>query len=195
MKKKILKSLALVFCALLLVVCSIVGTFAYLTSKATVTNTFTIGNVKITMDEKDIDNSTPDKDRDTVNNFKLFPGQKYEKDPIIHVDADSEKCWLFVEITDELADIQADKTVKKQLEENGWILMAGETNVYGREASNEGGDDVTVFTELVILNSVTNEVLANYSGKTITVVAYAVQAEGFATAKAAWEAAKTELKP
>ena len=45
------KALLFTFCAVLLVVASVLGTMAYLTSSETVTNTFTVGNVKITLDE------------------------------------------------------------------------------------------------------------------------------------------------
>ena len=46
------KALLLSLCAVLLVVASVMGTMAYLTStSATVTNTFTVGNVGITLDE------------------------------------------------------------------------------------------------------------------------------------------------
>ena len=45
MNKKILKVLAVAVCAVLLVVGSVAGTMAYLTSTAEITNTFTVGNV------------------------------------------------------------------------------------------------------------------------------------------------------
>ena len=50
--KKAKKILALVLCVLLLIGATIAGTVAYMTSKDhTVTNTFSVGNVTITMDE------------------------------------------------------------------------------------------------------------------------------------------------
>ena len=45
------KALLLSLCAVLLVVASVMGTMAYLTSTDTVTNTFTVGNVQIKLDE------------------------------------------------------------------------------------------------------------------------------------------------
>ena len=45
------KALLLTLCAVLLVAASVMGTMAYLTSTDKVENTFTVGNVKITLDE------------------------------------------------------------------------------------------------------------------------------------------------
>ena len=77
------------------------STFAYLSSKTgTVTNTFTVGNVVITLDEKDTDNSTPNAERDQANAYTdMIPGSPYEKDPTVHVAANSENCYVFVKVT------------------------------------------------------------------------------------------------
>ncbi len=73
--KKTSKALLLSLCAVLLVTASVLGTMAYLTSQDQVVNTFTVGNVAITLDEKDVDNSTPgENDRDKANAYKLMPG-------------------------------------------------------------------------------------------------------------------------
>ena len=45
------KALLLTFCAVLLVVASVLGTIAYLTANDKVTNTFTVGQVAINLDE------------------------------------------------------------------------------------------------------------------------------------------------
>ena len=45
------KALLLTLCAVLLVAASVMGTMAYLTSTDKVENTFTVGNVTITLDE------------------------------------------------------------------------------------------------------------------------------------------------
>ena len=49
--KKTKKVLILGLCAVLLVAASVLGTMAYLTDTKSVTNTFTVGNVAITLDE------------------------------------------------------------------------------------------------------------------------------------------------
>ena len=83
--KKTKKALLLSLCAVMLVTASVLGTMAYLTSTDEVVNTFTVGNVAITLDETDVDNSTPgENDRDQANEYKLMPGKEYVKDPNQH---------------------------------------------------------------------------------------------------------------
>ena len=50
--KKAKKVLVLLLCAVLLISASVAGTLAFLTSKATVTNTFTVGKVNLGEDGK-----------------------------------------------------------------------------------------------------------------------------------------------
>ena len=173
------------------------GTMAYLTSQDSVTNTFTVGNVAITMDETNVDQDKDEKGiipvRDKANDYKLMPGQSYTKDPIIHVDAESENCWLFVKVENEIAVIEGENTVAAQMEENGWTLVDEAKKVYAYETIVTAGTDVTVFRTFKIANTITNEQLAAYNEKTIRVTAYAVQAEGFVSYDAAWASAKTEL--
>lgn len=90
--------------ALVLVVAlaSIGGTIAWLTDTTNeVTNTFTVGDINIELTETP--NADSD-DQDTENDHweaKLVPGSTYAKDPKVTVKANSEKCWLFVEVTEE----------------------------------------------------------------------------------------------
>ena len=100
------KSILVVLSVLALVAASVFGTLAYLTDTDQATNTFTVGQVGLKLDEKDVDDSTPDKDRDTANKYHLLPGHTYVKDPTVHVDADSEDCYLFVTVANGIADIE-----------------------------------------------------------------------------------------
>lgn len=196
--KKTSKALLLSLCAVLLVTASVLGTMAYLTSQDKVVNTFTVGNVAITLDEKDVDNSTPgENDRDKANAYKLMPGHNYEKDPIVHVDANSEDCYLFVKVVNEIANIEAEKTVAQQMTEKGWVAVdaANGIYVYTTDKTNPAvvtkGSNITVFENFTIAGNVDNTTLATYADKTITVNAYAIQADGFAgkTASEIWTAA------
>lgn len=184
------KALLTMACAVLLVVASVLGTMAYLTSIAEVENTFTVGSVTISMDETDVDNSTKDKDRDTENKYHLLPGHEYTKDPIIHVAPTSEDCYLFVTVSNEIAAIEAtgDTSVASQMAAKGWKAVEGQTNLYVYIGTAEGAsaplavkanENITVFEKIVISGSVDNTTLANYKDKTITVNAYAVQKDGF----------------
>ena len=87
------KALLLSLCAVLLVAATIFGTMAYLTSSDKVENTFTVGNVKIKLDEAKVNtDGTPVEGADRVheNSYKLLPGHTYTKDPTVTVEKGSE---------------------------------------------------------------------------------------------------------
>ena len=176
--KTVRKTLILAACAIMLV-CATVS----------VKNTFTVGNVAITMDETDVDDSTLNEDRDTENKYKLLPGQTYTKDPIIHVSATSEDCYVFVKVTNNISAVEAagDSTIAKQLEENGWKTVPNVSNVYYKEDAVKANANVDVFGSFTVSDSATNEQLKAIDGETIEVTAYAVQAT-FNTAVEAWNA-------
>ena len=189
--KKTVKIMAFVLCAVMLVVGSVFGTYAYLTSTTEeVKNTFTVGNVKITLDESKVteygvlDGTA----RVTENTYKLVPNKAYIKNPVIHVTADSEPCYVFVRITNNIDDVIVDDCIEAQLRAHNWILVDGETEVYMKESAISGGGDVEVFESFTTKADVNNATLATYEGKTIVVVGYAVQKEGFDSAQAAWDA-------
>lgn len=190
------KALILTLCAVLLVAASMLGTMAYLTSTDEVKNTFTVGSVAITLDETDVDNSTADADRDQANSYKLLPGHTYTKDPIVHVDSTSEDCYLFVKVANEITAIEGEPTVAAQMTEKGWGAVDGAAGVYvytqnSTPAVVAGDSNVTVFDNFTISGTVDNATLATYNNKTITVTAYAIQADGFEgkTASQIWNAA------
>lgn len=192
------KTLTVLLALVLVIAMSVAGTMAYLTDKDTVTNTFTVGNVAITMDEKDTDNDDNTDDnvvinnetRDQANSYKLIPGHTYTKDPIVRVTAGSEDCWLFVKVTNEIAEIEdQNSTVASQMKANGWTLEDATNNIYSYHSIVSAGTNVPVFTTFTIAGTVNNTTLATYNGKTIVVKAYAVQADNFSTASAALKAA------
>lgn len=188
------KILALLMCAVLLVGASIAGTVAYLTSQDVVTNTFTVGNVVITLDETDVDDSTAGADRDKANKYHLLPGHEYTKDPIIHVDATSEDCYLFVRIDNGIAAIEdSANTVAAQMAANGWIKAGDYEDTYVYVGTEEGastplaveaGANIPVFATIKIAKTIGNDTLAAYADEEITVYAYALQADGIASGDA-----------
>lgn len=188
--KKARKALLTLCAALLLVSMTVGATVAYLTSTTDVVeNTFSVGNVKITLDEAKVKlDGTYVSDatnRTDENEYKLMPGHTYIKDPTVHVDASSEEAWLFVKITNDIATIEDTTTIAEQMAAN-WTLVSGTDNVYAYKTTVTGGEDIVVFNGFKIKGDVKNEALAGFDGKTITVQAYAVQADGFANAAAAW---------
>lgn len=88
MKKKI-TAVALVVA--LLAVGIIGGTLAYFTDEEAQINTFTMGNVAITLTEPSY--------QGTNGMLHVYPGQTFAKDPTIAVDANSEDCWLIATVT------------------------------------------------------------------------------------------------
>lgn len=190
------KALLLTFCAVLLVVASVLGTIAYLTSQDEVKNTFTVGQVAINLDEAKVNpDGTPVANADRVqeNSYKLLPGHEYTKDPTVHVNAVSEDSWIFVKVENGIAAYEANTTdykqIANQITANGWTALEGVANVYYKSyAQNAAGADFVVFKNFKVSDTAnTVDGWANITEKVI-VNAYAIQADGFETAKEAWDA-------
>lgn len=196
--KNLLKSLGLVVCALLLIVCSVAGTFAYLTSEAKIENTFTAGKVVISMDETVVDEygaivepSSRSTNGSNVS-YKLIPGRYYKKDPIIHVETGSEMCYLFVKVENSISAIEGGTTIAAQMAAKGWTLLSGSANVYYKENVTPG--DYPVFDGFTVKAEVGNSDLSALSNTKIIVTAYAIQADGFSGAADAWSKAPSSWR-
>ena len=196
--RKILVSLA----ALALVAAiSIGGTLAYLTSKDTVTNTFTVGNVSITLDEAKVtnDGKVVEAPRQTSNVYKLMPGHEYTKDPKVHVAADSENSWLFVKVENGLAALESNNEgytkIADQITANGWTALPSVDGVYYKEYTTQNTvRDEPVFGNFKIADnaqSITG--WGNAADAKIIVTAYAIQKDGMADAADAWSKLTTQL--
>lgn len=206
------KALLVVACALLLVAASVFGTMAYLTSTDTVTNTFTVGKVNIKLDEA---KANPDGSlvegaaRVKANSYKLLPGHTYNKDPMVTVLSGSESSYVKMTVTfskaNELDAIftptGADLTsIFKGYNVANWIAKGNtkdttaNTRTYEfwyKEAVGAPTGDVALdalFDSITVPGEITAEQLATIEGMTITVNAYAIQADGFTDANAAWAA-------
>ena len=216
------KALILTLCAVLLVAASMLGTMAYLTSTDEVENTFTVGQVKIKLDEAQVnDDGKPiDKDGEVVddpadakrvkaNSYKLLPGHTYTKDPMVTVLKGSEASYIKMTVTfsnaKELDDIFAPNGADMTKIFNGynptkWIYKDNTEDATANTRTYEfwyngtvGAPDGDIaldalFDSITVPGTITNEQLATIEGMTITVNAYAIQADGFANAEAAWAA-------
>lgn len=197
--KKMYKAMLLVLCAVLLVAGSVMGTLAYLKAQTgTVTNAMTVGKVEITLDEAKVnvygeklakDDSVWETGKELAdrvadgNKYKLIPGHTYTKDPKITVSSGSEKCWVFVKLENGLND-----TATFDIDNSKWTIVATYTDhskVYAYNTVLKAGDDATLFTEFTFAQSADPE---TYNDATIQVTGYAVQADGFGSAEAAWAA-------
>lgn len=209
------KALLFTFCAVLLVVASVLGTMAYLTSSETVTNTFTVGKVSITLDETDV-NLMGEKDSDNrveQNTYHLLPGHEYVKDPMVTVEKGSEESYvrMIVKINKqaELDKIFAPQgvsldTIFAGYDEKEWKLVGQE--VFDGVRSYEFRYKTTVsapekdvaldalFDKIKVPGKITKEQLATIADLKIEVEAHAIQADGFQATEektaeqVAWEA-------
>ena len=206
------KALLLMLCAVLLVAATIFGTMAYLTSTDTVTNTFTVGKVNIKLDEAKANSDgtlVEGAERVKANSYKLLPGHTYNKDPMVTVLGGSESSYVKMTVTfskaNELDAIFAPDGANLTSIFNGydatkWTYKGNtkdataNTRTYEfwyKEAVAAPTADVALdalFKSITVPGEITNEQLATIEGMTITVNAYAIQADGFADADAAWEA-------
>lgn len=170
------KALFIILSVALIVCGTVAGTLAWLTDKTeTKTNTFTVGDINITLTESD--------DLD----LKMVPGQTITKDPKVTVKKDSEACWLFVKVekSDNFDDFM---TFEKAA---GWIALAGQDGVYYREVPATTADtnfSVLKDNTVTVLDAVTKTMLegAKTNAPTLTFTAYAVQKDGIADAATAW---------
>jgi len=193
------KALLMTLCAVLLVAASVLGTMAYLTSTTgPVTNTFSIGKINITLDEAPVNvyGEVVEGARRTENQYKLVPGHTYTKDPTVHVTAEnSENSWIFLKVVNGISAFEADTKIADQITAKGWTKLEGVNgvdNVYYREYDKDSAvKNFVVFDKFTIAqNAETIDGWDTATNANITITAYAVQQDGFATAKAAWDAAK-----
>lgn len=213
---KLRRILLLVACAVLLVSLSVGATLAYLTSTTqTVKNTFTVGNVAITLDETNTDGvdqegkANANVKRDNGNKYNILPAGSYVKDPTVHVDPKSEDCYVRMIVTVEGYEYLDDAFSAAYFSaENGFMLhevVAGwDAGVWEFEKFNSSNnsyefryfavvpkgttDLAPLFTSIEIPANLNNTQIAHLENVKINVVAHAIQALGFKDADEAWEA-------
>ena len=186
MKKFMKKPLAIVLAVVLLVGVVAGTTLAWLTDETQeVQNTFTVGNINIDLKETD---SPDDADTDSnKNDYKMIPGWTITKNPVATVLANSEDCYLFVELTSNQTITEANGvySIGKYLEyqmADGWTLVPGETNVYYRvvETATTAQEfhvikDDTVKVKDAVTKSDMDALDARIKYLTLNVTAYAIQ--------------------
>jgi len=190
MKKK---TLALLLAMVMVLGATIGVTLAWLTDETdSVTNTFTVGDIKIEL--KETWNADGDDD-DTTNDHweaQLIPGKEYKKDPVVSVDETKTNvdCYLFVKFEEKNTPTTYLTYTSTLTATNGWTLVKDTTNVWYRVVKTDAdvkswhlleGDKVTVNTTL------TKEGMpAANATPELVYTAYAIQEEGFETPELAW---------
>ena len=109
--KKLLLVLGAIFTVAVIIATTVFTTVAYLTATASVTNTFTVGKVLLTLNEAAV--GTDGKlialgERVHSNNYHLVPNKTYDKDPVITIDSSSESSYMFVIVRNDLKEIECD---------------------------------------------------------------------------------------
>ena len=175
----ILVALVVILALLLVFGCAVGGTIAWLTAEtAPVVNTFTYGDINITLGET------------TGSDYKIIPGVIIDKNPKVTVKKDSEACWLFVEVKEE-GTFVANKVTYSI--DDGWTQGDGTkipANVYYRSV-----DAVKADTDFAVLKNnkiyvseelSKSDIQSITTQPTLTFTAYAIQKEAAGTAADAW---------
>lgn len=195
MKKKI-TAIALVVC--LVAVAIVGGSLAYFTDEEEATNTFTVGNVDITLTEPEWDAAL----EEDPTAATLIPGRVIAKDPTITVEETSQRAYTFmkVQLSDDFAQLIADYATAQKISPNdetqmkaliaAWfsstvqpkIMKYDLTENYvilGVLSPKDPGQSVTYFDAITVPAEVEGDMIKADGEYKIYITAYAIQAEGF----------------
>lgn len=187
-KSNVKKTVILVVAFILVVVCAVGGTLAWLQDETSaVKNTFTTAEV-------DIDLTEPEGEKNDYE-FKMTPGATIDKDPTVTVNADSENAYVFVKVE---KSNNFDAFLTYEIAE-GWTLVDDTENVYYRTYTSKATDvDYAVLKndQVTVKNTVTSDDMDDLTDETfptLTFTAYAVQmanGDSTFTVEQAWNIAK-----
>lgn len=195
------KTLILCLCVVAALVVGLSTTLAYLTDTDTRVNTFTVGNVDITVEEEFEDDSP------------LFPGMQVNKDAEL-VNTGSNPAWVWMTVA---VPAEADEYVDL-------IWASGVRPAFSENKTGEDGNEYVVYTLLVneqlapgattgklldaveldpsvdyqngqyvsVVDGVVTPIDEDLSELDVIVTGYAVQTEGFTSAEAAYDAYYTQ---
>lgn len=179
------KTLTIIISIILVCGCIVGGTIAWLVDQKNISNTFTVGNINITLTETLLETGKS-------NSYKIVPGNEYAKDAKVTVVGNSEDCWLFIKVA---ADTNVANLVTYQIAE-GWTQLDGESNVwYQKVDANSSNQDFNIFNgnKISISSGITKENIDAVGSSTLSleITAYAIQYENIGTALEAWNKINT----
>lgn len=172
MKKKIL---AMVLCVAMLAIAIVGGTLAYFTDEDAKTNTFTVGNVSIVLNEPKWDTTG------AAEAFDVYPGEPLAKDPTVTNDG-ANPCFVRISVSEleqfvEKYGEDAKITYRTDYVEGAlgtdWVLHT-DGYFYYTKVLQPGETTDALFDQIVIPFALKN----SETTKDIVVTAYAVQAQG-----------------
>ena len=156
------KKLSILAVIAILAVASL-ATLAYLTDSAdAVTNTFTVGDIDIDLDE--------DFDEDP----KIYPGAEIRKEPVVTVLANSEPTYLYIFIDNKIGE-----DAELDIDGAKWIPVGSSGKVFRYfevVQSDDNPQEFTMFTKVTFDETLTKEDLEAITTPEIVVAAYAHQA-------------------
>lgn len=193
------KIIVLLLAAALLIGGTIGGSLAWLVAKSdTVTNTFSVGNITIELKEHALVNGELDANTEviTADTYKVLPGTEQPKDPFVRIAANSEACYVFVQIK------ETNNTASDSLKyvtwaiADGWTQLGTTTNgvsTYYRTTNYSTSNKAETYgildkNKVAYSSGLTKAMIdsLNTNKPTLTFKAFAVQAEAAAEASAAW---------
>lgn len=211
--KNMKKALLICLCLAAVAALSVAGTLAWLTDRDAVTNTFTVGQVDIKVDETKVDTDgkpVDGADRVQENEYHLLPGMRYTKDPTMTVLADSEEAYVRMILTVHNASAVQSILDKYNLGDFSTLIGGWDPAVWiykdytadtdantisfefrYQETVTGGTSDVALpalFTELIVPGQITGEELQALlgGGFRMEISGHAIQAAGIDTEDQAW---------
>ena len=189
------KKKTIIAAVVLMLVLLVGGLIAYFTDTETTTNTFTIGNVDISLSEPTWTSTGAAKAE------SLMPGDVIEKDPTVTVETGSEDAWVFMKV--EVPCLNTTELFTYTVA-SGWTTISNGTcsagkavKVYGHNDSMKAGDSATLFSTVTFAN-LTDTQLADLTDSNaattaidleMPVYAYAIQKDNVGGAtEAVWTA-------
>ena len=165
------------------------GTLAWLQAQTqTITNTFTVGNVDITLTENEVDGEgiLDAEEVAQAQTYKVAPGTDVTKAADVTVKSGSEDCYLFVEV---VKGNTFDTNFNDIVMADGWTALTGVDGVYWRSVTaSEENQSFSVLKDdkLTVKTTATGTTIDGNT--TLTFQAYAIQNDGLESATAAWTA-------
>lgn len=213
------KILLICICVIAVLTISLVGTLAYLLDTDSVINTFTVGQVHISVDEAKVNaDGTPvdGENRVKANEYHVLPGMEYTKDPTVTVDGGSEDAYVRMILTvHNASDVLAILT-KYELGDFSVLIGGWDKTIWLYEGFTEDTAKNTIsfefrykevvaksasdtklpalFDTLIVPGEITGEEMKGLydGGFKMEVFGHAIQAAGFDTEDAAWDAFDTQ---
>lgn len=219
MKKKVVIILS---SALLLITATVLTSFAFLKDEKMVVNTFSVGDVRITLDETDVDENgiaIEGAQRVIENEYHLLPGKTYIKDPTVTILSGSQDSYVRMLVTiDHIAEL---KTIfgddflpgnfVNEYEQEKWLYIGNTEDVLNNSVTYEFryykivngyeekiAKDIKLeplFQTFTLPGTITGKQLETIKNLKIVVIAHAMQANGFEDdEEAAWDAFERSIE-